>query len=78
MAAAINYIFPVVCGLMDKREWACAQLQKKCAELGKRPTKGDFDEKTRVRIKEALGPWPRALEAAGLKPIPTGRQNQPE
>ena len=31
------------------------------------PHKDDFDESTRSRIKAFLGPWPRALEAAGLK-----------
>ena len=30
------------------------------------PKKEDFDEATRSRIKAYLGPWPRALEAAGL------------
>lgn len=55
---------------MDKKEWACAQIQQKFRELGKYPTKADFDERTRIKIKAALGPWPRALEAAGVKPIP--------
>lgn len=36
-------------------------------ELGRLPHKDDFDEPTRSRIKAFLGPWPRALEAAGLK-----------
>lgn len=36
-------------------------------ELGRLPRKDDFDEATRSRIKAFLGPWPRALEAAGLK-----------
>ena len=31
------------------------------------PRKEDFDEPNRSRIKAILGPWPRALEAAGLK-----------
>ena len=58
---------------MDKKEWACAQIQEKFNELGRLPTKGDFDEKTRVRIKAALGPWPRALETAGVKPVSQNR-----
>ena len=29
--------------------------------------KSDFDPVTLSRIKAFLGPWPRALEAAGLK-----------
>lgn len=47
--------------------WAIRQLQQKAVELGHAPTKADFDDATRARIKTFLGPWPRALEAAGLK-----------
>ena len=36
--------------------------------LGRLPTKKDFDNASCSRIKAYLGPWPRALEAAGLKP----------
>ncbi len=32
------------------------------------PQRSDFDEEQVVAIKSFLGPWPRALEAAGLKP----------
>lgn len=48
-------------------QWAIAELKNKCEELGRLPKKADFDEVTRARIKAFLGPWPRALEAAGLK-----------
>lgn len=61
---------------MDKKEWACARIQEKYNELGRLPTKADFDERTRVRIKAALGPWPRALEAAGVKPVSPRRQKK--
>ena len=47
--------------------WAKEQLQKKSMELGRLPKKDDFDEINRSRIKAFLGPWPRALEVAGLK-----------
>ncbi len=47
--------------------WAKEQLQTKYKELGRLPKKDDFDEVTRSRIKAFLGPWPRALETAGLK-----------
>lgn len=50
--------------------WAVEQLRQKQAELGRRPKKEDFDPTVRARIKAFLGPWPRALEAAGLKPKP--------
>lgn len=51
----------------DKKIWAIAQLQQKADELGRLPKKADFPEGDRARIKNALGPWPRALEAANLK-----------
>ena len=51
----------------EKKLWAEELLQEKHKELGRLPRKDDFDEPTRSRIKAFLGPWPRALEAAGLK-----------
>lgn len=48
-------------------KWATETLRSKFEELGRLPKKADFDEVTRSRIKSFLGPWPRALEAAGLK-----------
>ena len=50
-----------------KKEWAVETLRKKSEETGKLPKKTDFDVATMSRIKAFLGPWPRALEAAGLK-----------
>lgn len=47
--------------------WAIRMLRKRAEELGALPRKADFDDATRARIKTFLGPWPRALEAAGLK-----------
>ena len=52
-----------------KKVWAAQQLRQKAEELGRLPTKADFDGATKARIKAFLGPWPRALEAAGLKEI---------
>ena len=60
----------------DKRQWAISQLRQRAAELGRLPKKDDFDEKARARIKAQLGPWPRALEAAGLKPPPEKKRPQ--
>lgn len=51
----------------EKKLWATGLLRQKAEELGRLPKKDDFDESTRSRIKAFLGPWPRALEAAGLK-----------
>lgn len=51
----------------NKEQWAKMLLTEKAQKLGRIPQKADFDEATRSRIKAFLGPWPRALEAAGLK-----------
>ncbi len=51
----------------EKLTWAVSQIQDKYNELGRLPIKSDFDDVTLSRIKAFLGPWPRALEAAGLK-----------
>ena len=55
--------------LDEKKSWAEELLRQKNEELGRVPRKEDFDEPTRSRIKAYLGPWPRALEAAGLKEV---------
>lgn len=51
----------------EKKSWAVGQLKNKQAEVNRLPQKGDFDAATLSRIKAFLGPWPRALETAGLK-----------
>lgn len=51
----------------EKKQWAMEQLREKNNELGRLPKKDDFDVVTLSRIKAFLGPWPRALETAGLK-----------
>lgn len=51
----------------EKKQWAIEQLRAKSKELGRLPKKDDFDVVTLSRIKAFLGPWPRALETAGLK-----------
>lgn len=45
-------------------------LCAKYGELGESryPQRSDFDEDEVVAIKAFLGPWPRALEAAAIKP----------
>ncbi len=55
------------------RDECIALLQKKHAELlgrgeNRLPQRSDFPEAEVVAIKAYLGPFPRALEAAGLKP----------
>ena len=51
----------------EKKSLAEELLRQKYKELERLPQKEDFDDSTRSRIKAFLGPWPRALEAAGLK-----------
>lgn len=51
----------------EKKRHAAELLRQKGSVLGRQPKKDDFDEVTRSKIKAFLGPWPRALEAAGLK-----------
>ena len=51
----------------SKKAYAAALLVKRRKELGRLPLRKDFDDKTVCFIKQVLGPWPRALEAAGLK-----------
>ena len=63
--------------MTDKQAWAAEQLRQAYAALGRQPKKEDFDEATRSRIKAFLGPWPRALEAAGLKE-PRPAQKKPK
>ena len=48
-------------------ENAAELLRDKAALLGRLPKKTDLSPEEVARIKSALGPWPRALEAAGLK-----------
>ena len=56
---------------MDKKkEYAIFLLTEKARELGRNPKRADFSDRDVCFIKQKLGPWPRALEAAGLKEPP--------
>ena len=55
-----------------KKEDCILLLQNKYRELqaeglSRYPQRSDFSDREVVAIKAFLGPWPRALEAAGLK-----------
>ena len=55
---------------MDKDEkyrLAVSLLKDKYAQSGVLPKRSDFTPQQVCFIKQKLGPWPRALEAAGLK-----------
>ncbi|MBQ9673397.1 MAG: hypothetical protein IJV39_02095 [Ruminococcus sp.] len=50
------------------KEQCVVLINKKFRILGRLPKKSDFDPYTVMMIKSHLGPWPRALEEAGIKP----------
>ena len=54
----------------DKRTAAIALLQQTAEKLGRAPKRSDLPDADVCLIKQKLGPWPRALEAAGLKEPP--------
>ena len=43
-------------------------MQLQAQGLSRYPQRSDFEDREVVAIKAFLGPWPRALEAAGVKP----------
>lgn len=48
----------------------CLELLRKTAEeCGRYPKRSDFTDDEVCAIKAFLGPWPRALEKAGIKPV---------
>lgn len=51
----------VIAMLREKQQMLCTQ------GLARLPQRGDFTPEEVVRIKAYFGPFPRALEAAGLK-----------
>ena len=53
--------------MSDKIHKAIGLLKEKYLQLDRLPKKDDFDDKDVVFIKGMLGPWPRALEKAGIK-----------
>ena len=55
--------------MMKKKQYALFLLRRKAEALGRVPRKADFEMQEIQLIKSVLGPWPRALERAGLKPV---------
>ena len=56
------------------KEERIALLQKKYEELKAQgrsdyPKRADFSENEVIMIESYFGPWPRALEEAGIKPV---------
>lgn len=52
------------CLSLMREKYALLQQKGEC----RYPKRSDFSEREVVAIKAFLGPWPRALEAAGIKP----------
>ena len=50
----------------ERQEQCIALLRQKAQALGRLPQKSDFSPEVMGQIKNILGPWPRALERAGL------------
>ena len=50
-----------------RKEYYIKLLQQKQRQTGKYPKKSDFSEEEVAMIKSYFGPWPRALEMAGIK-----------
>ena len=53
----------------NKQEQAITMLKMNQVQINRLPKKSDFEPYEISFIKSMLGPWPRALEAAGLKPV---------
>ena len=53
----------------EKAVWLLQEKARLLAETGERrfPKRSDFSDEEVNAIKAFLGPWPRALETAGLK-----------
>ena len=59
-----------ICLLKDK------QSELDSAGESRYPRRGDFTPEEAAAIKAVFGPWPRALEAAGLKAEDPGRKEK--
>ncbi len=51
----------------EKLRLTISLLREKADETGRLPKRSDFSPEQVCLIKQKLGPWPRALERAGLK-----------
>ncbi len=64
----------------SKKEQECAALLKEryaalqAAGENRYPKRSDFSAEEVVAVKACFGPWPRALEAAGIKPVNEEKQ----
>ena len=58
----------------EKQTQCIALLQETAKALGRLPQKSDFSPEVIGQIKNILGPWPRALEAADRQELKTQRR----
>ena len=59
---------------IDKKNECIEMLVLAAEKLGKPPKKSNFSGDEVIAIKREFGPWPRALETAGLKPVSPKRR----
>ena len=64
------FLFGGIMENLSKTEIAVSLLRNKAEMLKRLPIKSDFSDSEVCFIKQKLGPWSRALEAAGLKEPP--------
>lgn len=60
--------------MSDKTQKAINLLNEKYLQIKRLPKKDDFNDQDVAFIKNILGPWPRALEKAGIKPIANNKK----
>lgn len=60
----------------NKIESAVKILRDKAESLGRLPKKADLSESELCFVKGVLGPFPRALERAGLKDPPDRKRSR--
>jgi len=53
---------------VSKKQYCLVRLRERALELERSPKKSDMTREEVMLIKSFFGPWPRALEKAGLKP----------
>ena len=63
--------------MTEKEQKAVCLLMEKYRCLGRYPTKDDYTDVQVSYIKATLGPWPRALEKAGIKPAVEKKKSHP-
>ena len=67
--AAVDKGFSHTIEFAEKKQKAIDLLISKAKEVERIPVKDDFTEEQVMLVKDVLGPFPRAMETAGLKEV---------